>query len=588
MKGLSRIMLLLLVSAFFYQCQKEVSFHNNPVDNGEAATVDATVQGVILDENDDPVEDAQVKVGSKNALTDADGFFRILHAPLNNRDALVTVEKTSYFKAYRTFAATSGANQVTIKLLKKVVAGWVNSTAGGEVVMTNGTKISLPANAVVNASNGSAYSGIVNVIATYIDPSSPDILQTVPGSFMANDKNNQRVILSSFGMVAVELVSNSAEKLQIKSGYTATLKMVIPAASQSSAPNTIALWYVDEQSGIWKEEGTATKQGNFYVGDVKHFSFWNCDAPMEAFYLSMQLRTPSDIPIVNGWVRIRTTTTPSIQAYGVTDSLGKVSGLVPSNVNLVMEVVDPCYNVIYSQNIPPVTRNTDLGFISVNGTGTSVLTIQGTLKNCSGGAVTNGYAMVYYNNTVRTAAVNSTGNFQVTVVQCISQINDLKVLPVDEGSGQQGNIISPNITSSVLNMGNLSACGSSAAQYLNYTLDGTNYTIAVNPSDSMTAFTTPLQGTTQFTTSINGFNPPSNNFSFYLTHPAMTAGTYALSSLNVQNFNNVTLVQPFNVTFTTFPQNAGDFYEGNLTGQFRDGQNVLHNVSSNFRVRKTF
>ncbi|MFL5773097.1 MAG: hypothetical protein ACJ75F_08065 [Flavisolibacter sp.] len=588
MKGLSRIMLLLLVSAFFYQCQKEVSFHNNPVDNGQPSSVDATIQGVILDENDDPVEDALVKVGSKNALTDADGFFRILHAPLNNRDALVTVEKTSYFKAYRTFAATSGANQVTIKLLKKVVAGWVNSTAGGEVVMTNGTKISLPANAVVNASNGSAYSGIVNVIATYIDPSSPDILQTVPGSFMANDKNNQRVILSSFGMVAVELVSNSAEKLQIKSGYTATLKMVIPAASQSSAPNTIALWYVDEQSGIWKEEGTATKQGNFYVGDVKHFSFWNCDAPMEAFYLSMQLRTPSDIPIVNGWVRIRTTTTPSIQAYGVTDSLGKVSGLVPSNVNLVMEVVDPCYNVIYSQNIPPVTRNTDLGFISVNGTGTSVLTIQGTLKNCSGGAVTNGYAMVYYNNTVRTAAVNSTGNFQVTVVQCISQINDLKVLPVDEGSGQQGNIISPNITSSVLNMGNLSACGSSAAQYLNYTLDGTNYTIAVNPSDSMTAFTTPLQGTTQFTTSINGFNPPSNNFSFYLTHPAMTAGTYALSSLNVQNFNNVTLVQPFNVTFTTFPQNAGDFYEGNLTGQFRDGQNVLHNVSSNFRVRKTF
>jgi len=588
MKGISRVIVLLLVSVFFYQCQKELSFSNNPNNNntGPASPVEATIQGVITDENDDPVEGAVIKVGSKNAVTDADGFFRILRASLNNRDALVTAEKAGYFKAYRTFAATSGAGQVAIKLVKKEVAGWVNSGSGGTVSLTNGTKISLPANAVVLASNSSAYNGIVNIVATYIDPTSPDILQTVPGSFMANDKNNKRVALSSYGMLAVELVSNSGEKLQVKSGSTATLTMAIPSSSRASAPSSIALWYVDEQTGIWKEEGTANRQGNFYVGEVKHFSFWNCDVPMEAFYLSMQLRTPSDLAIVHGTVRIRTTGTNPSQAYGITDSIGKVSGLVPANVNLVMEVLDPCNNVIYTQNIPALTQNTDLGFITVNSPGSSIISIQGTLRNCNGAPVTNGYAIIYYYHSVRYAGVNANGNFSVTVIQCTSQVNDLKVVGVDNGAQQESDIISPNLTSPVTNLGNISACGNSAAQFINYVLDGTSYNIAINPSDSMTAFTTPLQGTTQFTTSINGFNPPSNHFSFTLNHPNMTAASYPVNNLNVQNYSNLTLVQPFNVTFTNFPQVAGEFYEGSLSGQFRDAQNVLHTVSSNFRVRR--
>jgi hypothetical protein len=90
---------------------------------------------------------------------------------------------------------------------------------------------------------------------------------------MADDKNGARVTLASFGMMAVELESASAEKLQIKSGSVATLTTPIPASAQANAPATIALWSVNEQTGIWKEEGTATKNGNVYVGDVKALFF---------------------------------------------------------------------------------------------------------------------------------------------------------------------------------------------------------------------------------------------------------------------------------------------------------------------------
>ncbi|RYF43459.1 MAG: hypothetical protein EOO27_44290, partial [Comamonadaceae bacterium] len=60
--------------------------------------------------------------------------------------------------------------------------------AGGDATLSNGSKVSLPANGIVDAATGAAYTGSVKVYAAYIDPSSQDIAQVIPGSLTANDK----------------------------------------------------------------------------------------------------------------------------------------------------------------------------------------------------------------------------------------------------------------------------------------------------------------------------------------------------------------------------------------------------------------
>jgi hypothetical protein len=45
---------------------------------------------------------------------------------------------------------------------------------------------------------------------------------------MADDKDAKRVFLTSYGMMAVELQSTAGERLQLKSGSTATLTSPIP------------------------------------------------------------------------------------------------------------------------------------------------------------------------------------------------------------------------------------------------------------------------------------------------------------------------------------------------------------------------
>jgi len=248
--------LLGLLSIISFHCQKELGYVRQNINGNSFLTGNAVIQGNIFDENGQPAIGAVIKSGDKTITTDSHGYFRIIGSVSDKGASLITAEKDGYFKAYRSFVPTSGVNQVIIKLLRKNLSGDINSTTGGNVSLSDGSKISLAANSVAKAT-GEKYAGPVRIFATYIDPTSQDISQTIPGSLMADNKDGNRVVLTSYGMLAVQLESSTGEKLQIASGSTATLIISIPSPIQSSAPNSISLWYVDEQTGTWKEEGTA-------------------------------------------------------------------------------------------------------------------------------------------------------------------------------------------------------------------------------------------------------------------------------------------------------------------------------------------
>jgi hypothetical protein len=583
-----RILAFVLVSVLFFQCQKEVSYVGGADNPAIPSPTTATLQGNVVDENGQPAGSVSITVGAQTATTDGQGYFRITNASLDKYVSLVTAEKAGYFKAYRTFSATSGTNQVTIKLIKKTLAGTIDGTIGGDITLSNGTKVALQANGVVVASSGSAYTGTINVYASYIDPTAADIGERVPGSFMANDKNGSRVTLASFGMMAVELESTSGEKLQIKSGSTATLTCPIPSPVQSKAPASIALWYVDEHTGLWKEEGTATKNGTNYIGEVKHFSFWNCDTGIPGIQLGLTLKNASGQPLVHTAVRItRTSTEYLAQSYGWTDSLGQVSGLVPSNETLVLDVLDPCNNSIYTKNIGPFTQNTNLGVVTISNTGSSLVTVQGKLLNCSGTAVTNGFAMISFDNMVRYAKANATGDFSVSFTQCAGSPASLQVLGVDEATQQQGTASSVTITSPVTNTGSITACGNSSLQYINYTYDGISYSVSSAVSDSLVAGTGPVQGTTGSKTYISGAHQ-NEYIQFSFNHSSNAPGTYPVSYITVGNAMSRTN-PAVSAILTNFPAAIGDFYQGSFSGTFTaDSTGANHTINGTFKVRRNF
>jgi hypothetical protein len=99
----------------------------------------------------------------------------------------------------------------------------------------------------------------------------------MPGALTGLDQSGAKVALGSLGMLAVELQSDNGEVLKIASGKTVEMQLAIPDEQLGKAPSTIPLWYFDDALGLWVHEGQATRQGNAYVAELPHFSYWNCD-----------------------------------------------------------------------------------------------------------------------------------------------------------------------------------------------------------------------------------------------------------------------------------------------------------------------
>ena len=590
MKKIHWIFSFIILAVLFFQCQKDVSFIGGP-DAGVTVAPDpinTSIQGNITDENDQPAVGVTVTAGTSTTITDANGYFHISKANLDKNTSLITAEKEGYFKGYRVLAATSGCNQVAIKLIRKDLAGTVSSAAGGEASLSNGAKVNLPANSVMIASSNSAYNGDVKVYASYINPTSSDIGKTIPGSLVANDKNGKRVVLSSYGMLAVELSSTSGEKLQIKNGSVATLTIPIASNSFASAPATISLWYIDEATGIWKEEGSATKQGSNYVGTVKHFSFWNTDYAFPSVSLSLILHTPDDKPLANATVRITAkvtdTSATSSSVYGYTDSLGQVKGLVPANTSLALEVLGTCTNsVVFSQEIAGLAQDKDLGIIKVTDNA-FLLTLTGTLLNCSSAPVTNGYAIISLDGNRRNVATDANGRFTTTFVTCYPTNANIFISGVDVDAQQQSSQTEMTATLPLADVGNIIACGNSIEnRYINYTLDGTDYSLTAINGDSLSAYQL-----NSSETRIYGYTLPSvSNFISFKSFTGVQAGTFSLHELEIRDGDSVYLSSHPTVTFSKFPSGADNWYEGHFDNvKFTDSVQATHTISATFRIKQ--
>lgn len=586
-------------SLFIISCQKEISgegFIPNETPPDLSTKISSSVSGFVTDESEKAVNGAIVTIGSSTATTDKYGFFEITNAQVVKEAAVVTVAQPGYFKGIKTYIATEGKSAFfRIKLIPKTNEGSIDATAGGNVTLSNGLIISLPTNAVVNAATSSAYSGQVNVAVQWLNPLADDLDRTMPGDLRGLDSNGALKSLTTYGMAAVELTGSGGELLQIASGKKATLTIPLPSGISSSAPSTIPLWYFDEALGLWKQQGNAVKTGNNYVGDVSHFSFWNCDiaAPNGFVNFNATIVNSAGMPIANASIFVKHSTDAGWGAHGYTDSSGYVKGGIPANSQLVFEVyTDGCNTPVYSQTINTTTSSISLGTITI-GTSSSA-TITGNVTNCSSMSVTDGYVLVKNGTYYYRSPVNPDGTFSFNTILCSGASANVQILAVDNATSQQGNVLAYNIVSGNNPIGTLNACGTSIEQFINYTINGTSYSIAT-PADSLTEYIN-TQATPPLIT-VSGYSPGntgSTSMSAYIvfSQTGIAVGsTQNLVSFITKQFSDssssATITTPIPVNITEYGT-VGQFVAGNFTGTLTGPApaNTLYNVTCNFRVRR--
>lgn len=247
-----------------------------------------------------------------------------------------------YLNTEQTFALTSSfKNYVRIKVLNRINIGSVTNNVGGSFSITGGGTITFGINTFYRTGT-LYYPGYFGpeiksrIYSTYLDPEDKEFAMRLH-SYLAGDDDQKRWFLKSYGAITMKMNEDdySGENIDFYSGRQAEIKLPIPPAMQSGAPDSVNAWQLF--SGAWIKSGWAKKQGNFYTARIGKVTAWTFAEPVKGVYLNARLRSDSNATITNTAIRIKSNT--RVIAESRTDADGNAIFFVPTRESLVAEII---------------------------------------------------------------------------------------------------------------------------------------------------------------------------------------------------------------------------------------------------------
>lgn len=328
----------------------------NPPELVEGRMEDIALSGIVRDASGTPIEGVSIVSGSSAATTNTDGFFEFdqiqVVSVLNDR-SVVRFSKAGYFDVVRSMDADDDAADGAsweVVMCKKENNDFTSiktySSSSDQTLQAGEMKIDMPQDGYKVDGTGASYTGKVKSEMVYLDPNNERFSEMMPGGDLAAVRSdNSSAQLVSYGMTDLNMYAENGDKLQLKDGSKAKLTFPIPAGMGENPPASIPLWSFNEKTGLWEEEGSATLQGNVYVGEVAHFSWVNLDYPEKQGTVYGYVK--DDTGKVLPGVRL---SIGQLLAPTVTNSDGYYSHEVPTNTAFNITVKDLYYGGI-NQNV---------------------------------------------------------------------------------------------------------------------------------------------------------------------------------------------------------------------------------------------
>ena len=264
------------------------------------APATGTISGTVLGlDTTLPLANVQVRVGTSSSTTTTNGSFEFANVPVTEQ-AVVKFEAIGYMAAFRNVTVVQNQTSTTQVVLTKVAVSTTFAANLSTIVSlpSSSAQVVLSANSLVDATTGVLASGSITAQVTPIDPAANP--QSMPGDYTTQNGSQ----IESFGALSIEFKDSNGNKLNLGVGKTATIR--IPVATRATnLPATIPLFYFNETTGRWLEEGSATLLGTpvnaYYEGTVSHFSYWNADQIYNTIYVNGCLVNSANLPVTGGF-----------------------------------------------------------------------------------------------------------------------------------------------------------------------------------------------------------------------------------------------------------------------------------------------
>ncbi len=279
-----------------------------PTPTGTPSTVTYGVLiGTVVDTSGDPLANVTVSIGGKTSATNAQGWFSVADITPGNKQ-IVKFSKTGYASTYQVTNIIQGISSFVKPALKPVdKTETFDATQGATITNSaDNSYVKIDANAL-STRLGALFSGMASVSLTSFDPSNENEANAFPGEYLGEAANSTIGSIKSFGFMDVVITDPNGEELQLASGKNATISIPVPSVMQTEAATlgTCPLWYFNNSTGIWQEEGQGTYDAGSasFVGNVSHFSTWNYDIMYPRAFISGRVVDSNGVPVQGAQVK---------------------------------------------------------------------------------------------------------------------------------------------------------------------------------------------------------------------------------------------------------------------------------------------
>lgn len=576
MKKFNSISLIIILIGFTIvnSCKKEESTQqsNEPafVKNfGASVEKDFLIE--VIDDEGSPLANTDILIGNFSGKTDVNGILQKKGVKVYEKYAFIKASKLGYISGGRSLIPGQGTNKVTIQLMQGYHAGTVSSGKSGIVTLSNGTKVEFDGE--FEDVNGNAYSGDVKVYMKLLSSSDKDIGTKMPGMLYGEREDGSESILETYGMISVDLFGSSNQIIQPAKGHKAKITFPIDLSQTANAPSKIPLWHFDEKYGYWIEEGSASRTGNEYKGEVSHFTWWNADMPWIPLAINITVTDMNSKPLIGIPITLVIKGTNRSLGTDYTDDNGNISVLIPEGELFSLIIKNVCGDELHNQSIGPYTDATALPVIKLNYD--KSFTLKGSLKNCKGEEVKNGYVIF------KEAASNpkyfpiTNGEINEGIPYC--KLGKYTVRGFDNTNFMTSTPFEGTLRSPISDFGNITVCDS-FGEYISYSIDGKT------PSKILTSLI-------ECYDKADGFEISAKHGQDYFKLNSNTKESVLHSHLNM-NFSAADIsynqTSGMDIIFILrYGKSKGDFVDIEISGFYRDsGDNSYHEIKGTVHVRR--
>jgi uncharacterized protein (TIGR02145 family) len=444
----NKLLLFSFSALLFWTCSKNDAPSEAPNPETPVGKVSTTLTGIVTNETGQFLQGVSVTVGSRTTTTDKDGLFLIENVEVPENRYYIKATLNNYFESGSGgIAVKDGVTTVLIKLMSMGTPKDVSATAVSTNVI-GGATLKFDAGSFVNQNGAAITSGTVSVYARSLNPGNPNFTELVPGGDLNSTMpDGSPATLESYGMVGVELRDANNNEVKLASGKQVEIRFPIASSQLTTSPAEIPLLSMDPETGVWKQEGVATKMGSEYVGKVGHFSWWNCDVPQNMSTVKGRVVDCNGKPLSGVTVVVNG------QYTRITDANGYYEGMVP-RIRLTFEVKMIGKNVVISN--PVTIQNPQPGLNTVQDikVGDCPTYITGTLNRCNNTNLF--YIRALWGQTMNEGWVPleiKGDNFSLAVPH-----NRIMTIRLSSGAFTKDTVIGALTNGQVMNIGLLSGC----------------------------------------------------------------------------------------------------------------------------------